>query len=568
MPETICKRITRQTDSVFGLGAGITSADAELTGSRLPTCEQVLRCFFYHKQEGLASNRTNRDNAKLVLNQIKPFYAKGNIPMITEKKSCEKIIALAEKNAKLRKIPNERRTTTEAIAKVNAMKDELKQTFALWPKDAEKLIKNAEDQEFLQSMKTGRIATFGSHDKKLAQQLQRRQERVAKEKLRRLKAKEAMESSSSKIHQDSSEDSTAEEEEYVPPHSLHQSTSNQSKGKIRSGTSAFVPHDILRSPKIVSLCTRMKISPAQQAALTQSLIEESGGDNKKLSMSYSTADRARRNIGEQIAASVKDSWQPPKFLSLHWDSKLMNTLTNQDIPEERLTVAVSGSEEVKLLGVPAYQPGTNRKTGEIISQLTLELMRSWRLVDSIINMVFDTTASNTGHLSGACISLQEDIGRHLLWSGCRHHIGEVILTHVFNDLKVEASRGPDVSLFSRFKKQFDTIPHGETDEFSLFDASSFSPTAQILIASWKSEAEACVRAAVNHQRDDYKEFAELCLYFLCGAPTQYTFRRPGALHKARWMAKLLYAIKIVCLENQLSMLPPGTVTTKAQVPIS
>ncbi|KAJ8391953.1 hypothetical protein AAFF_G00084240 [Aldrovandia affinis] len=40
------------------------------------------------------------------------------------------------------------------------------------------------------------------------------------------------------------------------------------------------------------------------------------------------------------------------------------------------------------------------------------------------------------------------LGRPLLWSRCRHHIGEVLLSHIFTDLKVETSHSPEVALFA------------------------------------------------------------------------------------------------------------------------
>ena len=39
-----------------------------------------------------------------------------------------------------------------------------------------------------------------------------------------------------------------------------------------------VPRDILKRHSIVSVATRLNISPTQQAALTEAVIEESGGD--------------------------------------------------------------------------------------------------------------------------------------------------------------------------------------------------------------------------------------------------------------------------------------------------
>jgi len=42
-------RKTRNENHIFGLGPGITEAEADITGSHLPT-RQVLRCLIYHQQ--------------------------------------------------------------------------------------------------------------------------------------------------------------------------------------------------------------------------------------------------------------------------------------------------------------------------------------------------------------------------------------------------------------------------------------------------------------------------------------------------------------------------------------
>lgn len=62
----------------------------------------------------------------------------------------------------------------------------------------------------------------------------------------------------------------------------------------KTGTSVFIPHDILKRPKVVSLATRMKLSQSQQTAFTQCFIEEAGGNAETVALSYATADRSRR----------------------------------------------------------------------------------------------------------------------------------------------------------------------------------------------------------------------------------------------------------------------------------
>lgn len=105
--------------------------------------------------------------------------------------------------------------------------------------------------------------------------------------------------------------------------------------------------------------------------------------------------------------------------------------------------------------MPAYPQGFDRKCGSIIADLIYEQLTSWQCTETIVNMVFDTTSSNTDHVTAACVSVQKKLGRALLWSACRHHIGEVVLSHVFADLKIEASKSPDITLFKRFRDNFD-----------------------------------------------------------------------------------------------------------------
>ena len=120
----------------------------------------------------------------------------------------------------------------------------------------------------------------------------------------------------------------------------------------------------------------------------------------------------------------------------------MPVLTKQT-KEERLVVAIGNNTQVKILGVPSYKPSTDQRSGDIIAQASAQLLDSCKCRDAVINMTFDTTASNAGHVSAACITLQRSLGRVLLWSACRHHIGEVILTQVFNDLKIETSNSSE-----------------------------------------------------------------------------------------------------------------------------
>ena len=54
-------------------------------------------------------------------------------------------------------------------------------------------------------------------------------------------------------------------------------------------------------------------------------------------------------------------------------------------------------------------------------------------------------------------------------------------------------------------------------------------------------------------RGDYKELVELSLLYLGDTSVLFkSFKKPGALHKARWMSKILYSIKIVLLSPHIT----------------
>ena len=86
----------------------------------------------------------------------------------------------------------------------------------------------------------------------------------------------------------------------------------------------------------------------------------------------------------------------------------------------------------------------------------------------------------------------------------------------------------------------------------------------------QEEITTLLRDSLNHPflRGDYKELTELCLLSLTKGmePVNFTMIYPGALHKAKWMAKLIYSIKIVLLSNQIKeKLPHGEILTTNQI---
>lgn len=94
---------------------------------------------------------------------------------------------------------------------------------------------------------------------------------------------------------------------------------------------------------------------------------------------------------------------------------------------DRIAILVSGDGVDKLLAVPKLTSGT----GQAQADAVMEVLRDWEVEDRIVALTFDTTASNTGRFSGACILIEQALGRQLLNLACRHHMLELVVEKAF-----------------------------------------------------------------------------------------------------------------------------------------
>ena len=57
-----------------------------------------------------------------------------------------------------------------------------------------------------------------------------------------------------------------------------------------------------------------------------------------------------------------------------------------------------------------------------------------------------------------------------------------------------------------------------------------------------------------HPRDDYRELVELTIIFLRGTPIKrMSFKSPAGPHHARWVAKIIYSMKIWIFRAQFKL---------------
>lgn len=164
-------------------------------------------------------------------------------------------------------------------------------------------------------------------------------------------------------------------------------------------------------------------------------------------------------------------------------------------------------------------------------------------------MCFDTTNTNSGANKGACTLLEQKLGRRLYAFACRHHVYELPIAAVYNHL-FDKPNGPDIQLFVKFKNSWQYI-----DRTKWKTAMEDEDIANIL----EPDRDDLIQFILDqlsqfHPRDDYRELLNFSLQFLNFSPSKHLpVHAPGACHRARWMAKAIYCLKIFMFRDQFNL---------------
>lgn len=123
-------------------------------------------------------------------------------------------------------------------------------------------------------------------------------------------------------------------------------------------------------------------------------------------------------------------------------------------------------------------------------------------------------------------------------------------THIYFSQKVMngQTKKPTVEMFDMLKDSWDT-----------FDTQHFGPAiddpeiAHHFNAEFTDDMLKFCTDQLTKQihRDDYRELLDLLIICLGGVKQNYVFKKPGASHHARWMAKAIYSLKIYLFRDQI-----------------
>lgn len=530
-------KATRSKSALWLLGA----EETEITGTKLPSKRQALCVLLYHHK---TLKKTIHESAIAVMKEVLVFWDKARIPVRPEHHAIKQLETLHDKWKKLKK--NAKRTSETQQSNVQAFADQLGDLFDIAHQDALILVKNPEDREFLLAQREkGRRGCMGSADMTLNSRETRRTQRQSEEHQRLQQAQQEMAMMDETVALTASEDSTEEDiadDDSVnydlrpaadPQEEIQEPSTSKPTKRARKN---------IVSPELAATLDRTKLSDRKATFVLAATARSLGNDIQDLTINRSSIRRARLSLRQDISKRLKDNFDPKTPLTVHWDGKLLQDLTGKELVD-RLPVLVSGLNTYQLLGVPKLVSGTGEAQATAVDQL----LEDWGLKHLVRALCFDTTATNTGQVNGACALLESKLDRTLLNFACRHHILELVLASVFTTCMGPTS-GPDVQIFKRFQKHWEYIDRANFKSAMTNDGD--------LIADIKDDTiEFAIEQLESFQpRDDYRELLELIIIFLGGDPPRGTrFMAPGAIHHARWMAKALYALKIYLFRDQFKL---------------
>ena len=306
---------------------------------------------------------------------------------------------------------------------------------------------------------------------------------------------------------------------------------------------------------ITATADRLGLSVRQRCVMAAAVANTLEVDIDKTNISKTSAWSRSQQERVKIAKCVKDGFQKPERVVVHFDGKILKIKGN--MVSNRVAVYITGVEESpvrKLLGVPETKDGTGVAEAEVVKEQLLE----WDVKEEVCGIVFDTTSSNTGADAGACTQLEQWLERPVLWLACRHHVHELHVKWMIQEMTGQ-TKDPGVALFRRLKSEWYKldIDYTKLRKLELGSAPEWVQEEAMAVLAWAEEE----LAKNTWPRADYQELLVLTIISLGGEVEGFKFMLPGPDHHARWMSKMIYYLKINLLQDVFDM----TAAEKIQV---
>ncbi|XP_055527476.1 uncharacterized protein LOC129720087 [Wyeomyia smithii] len=286
---------------------------------------------------------------------------------------------------------------------------------------------------------------------------------------------------------------------------------------------------------VVENLDREKISNRAAVGILGSVLHSFDVNPDRFTLSKSSIHRKRRNVRKEIATEIQKKFEKRNGVLVHFDGKQLVSSNRQK--REMLAVVVTGNNLTEqILNCQFLENGTGRS----VAELDFECLKSWDL-DTFVKGKHDTTNVNSGEMNGACVILEQLLGRKLLDLPCRHHVYELVLMTAYLVIFEANTTSPDDEVFKSFRDARDSINQGN---ISGLDNEQLNQEERRELIKFCDEM-----LQKSHIRDDYEEFLQLSL--MCLDPLRrFKLKLPGAVHHARWMAKAIYGLKMFLFRDK------------------
>lgn len=513
--------------------------------SQLPTNGDVLRHYIYKRR-----NVQSVSNITDVIKSVESFWDWAGISVTRLRsgvsvKMLKKLISAHDNLRKAKKKP------------AKSFKDMCEQLFDIAASDAINIMQTDRlrskskvdvDIKFLIDQRSERKLGLGSCDSEYSQKVQSKSERILSEKRRRESSCPAVQITSGSVVESNDEKEIPGDADYVPTTVLKRQKRCES------------PYaDILKSPDYQLTADRLKLSVRQRTYIAGAFYRKAGASKDDVVCSKTTSNRYALVIRKNEANNIKENFIPPKHSNIHWDGSKVKKNYGDRKKVEMLAISVSGipdHKKGKLLYAapipPKHKSGV--RMGRAEASEVHDACLQWDVLEHIVSMVFDTTATNSGHTNGACAIFElEHLKRKILWLACRHHVHEIVLETNYKCI-FGPSSSPDNPVFVDFRDNvWDTLDtKGPYKVLNINSHQLKSRKAEVL--EFYTDILTIENSEGVLPRDDYRETTELMMILLDATPPRgVRIYRPHGLHRARWMAMIIYEGKRYTFSDQLNL---------------
>ena len=239
----------------------------------------------------------------------------------------------------------------------------------------------------------------------------------------------------------------------------------------------------------------------------------------------------------------------------------MRALINNLFPRERLAVVVSSplmriEQNNKDQFVCA--PGIERASGRAQMEGAVEGLQELGVLERIMGLTYDTTASNSSVLVGTAALLEEEVGKALLKIPCRRHILDLFGKNLRKIVVGRATTGPGHPLFLKFAREWENIrPNIDYGNLTTLDLGPWEGT---FIIDLVEELKIWCQTTMNNGRFERSSHQDLLITIavFIEAPTppafRFKMRKPKPVSNGRYAEVAQYSLDIGLLSNQLPWL--------------